>query len=133
MGLERYVVDAVLVEGRSPTAIAKAHGLSRSWLYELISRFHQGGYEALEPRSRRPHSCSHQVDPSVGSAIVQLRQELIEGGHDAGALTIAHHLAERLAQPPPSVATIWRILKRQGPDHPPAPQAPALLLCPFRS
>jgi len=48
------------------------------------------------------------------SAIVQLRWALIEGGHDAGAQTITHHLAERLAQPPPSVATIWRILKRQG-------------------
>ena len=79
---------AVLVDGRSPTAIAKAHGLSRSWLYELISRFHQGGYEALEPLSRRPHSCSHQVEPSVVSAIVQLRQKLIEDGHDAGAQTI---------------------------------------------
>ena len=62
---------AVLVDGRSPTAIAKAHGLSRSWLYELISRFHRGGYEALEPRSRRPHSCSHKVDPSVRSSFVR--------------------------------------------------------------
>ena len=26
MGLERYVVDAVLIEKRSPTEIAKAHG-----------------------------------------------------------------------------------------------------------
>jgi len=27
---------------------------------------------------------------------------------------VGTHLAEHLAQPPPSVATIWRILKRQG-------------------
>ena len=38
MGLERYVVDAVLIEKRRPTEIAKAHGISRSWLYELIAR-----------------------------------------------------------------------------------------------
>ena len=29
MGLERYVVDAVLIEKRSPTEIARAHGISR--------------------------------------------------------------------------------------------------------
>jgi len=56
MGLERYVVDAVLVEKRSPTEIARAHGISRSWLYDLIARFKGGGYEALEPRSRKPRS-----------------------------------------------------------------------------
>lgn len=43
MGLERYVVDAVLIEKRSPTEIAKAHGISRSWLYELIARVRAGG------------------------------------------------------------------------------------------
>jgi hypothetical protein len=38
MGLERYVVDAVLIEKRSPTEIARAHGISRSWLYALLAR-----------------------------------------------------------------------------------------------
>ena len=33
MGLERYVVDAVVLEGRSPSEIARRHGISRSWLY----------------------------------------------------------------------------------------------------
>ena len=32
MGLARYVVDAVVLEGRSPTEIARRHGISRSWL-----------------------------------------------------------------------------------------------------
>ena len=47
MGLERYVVDAVLIEKRSPTEIARAHGISRSWLYALIARVRGGGYEAV--------------------------------------------------------------------------------------
>src|SRR5438128_1432521 len=47
MGLGRYVVDAVLIEKRSPTEIAKAHGISRSWLYALIARVRGGGYEAV--------------------------------------------------------------------------------------
>ena len=54
MGLGRYVVDAVVREGHSPTELARSHGLSRTWIYELVKRFRQGGYDALEPRSRRP-------------------------------------------------------------------------------
>ena len=57
MGLERYVVDAVVLEGRGPTEIARLHGISRSWLYRLFGRYREGGYAALAPRSRRPHSC----------------------------------------------------------------------------
>jgi transposase InsO family protein len=113
MGLERYVVDAVVLEHRSPREIARLHGISKSWIYELLARFREGGYEALRPRSRRPRSCSHQVEPDLRAAIVRLRRELEEAGHDSGAATIAHHLA--LAFPSiPSVATIWRILSREG-------------------
>src|ERR1022692_3325526 len=58
MALGRYVVDAVLLEGRSPTELARTHGISRSRIYQLIARFREGGYPALEPRSRRSRSCS---------------------------------------------------------------------------
>jgi transposase InsO family protein len=113
MGLERYVVDAIVLEHRSPREIARLHGISKSWVYELLARFREGGYEALVPRSRRPRSCSHQVAPELRATIFRLRRELEEAGHDSGAATIAHHLA--LAFPNiPSVATIWRILSREG-------------------
>src|SRR5438067_854095 len=52
MSLGRYVVDAVWLEGRSAAELAKQHGISRSWIYQLLARFRQGGYQALEPRSR---------------------------------------------------------------------------------
>ncbi|TAN34283.1 helix-turn-helix domain-containing protein, partial [bacterium] len=39
--------------------------VSRSWIYKLLERFEQGGYASLEPRSRRPRSCSHQVATKV--------------------------------------------------------------------
>jgi transposase InsO family protein len=42
-----------------------------------------------------------------------MRSELEGKGHDAGAATIAFHLAERMKDPP-SRATVWRILRRQG-------------------
>jgi transposase len=79
----RYVVDAVLLEGRSAREVARAHGISKSWIYELIRRYRSGGYEALEPRSRRPRSCRHATSHEVGAAIVRLRSELEAQGHDA--------------------------------------------------
>ena len=113
MGMARYVVDAVLVEGRGVREVAAAHGLSKSWIYELIGRFRAGGYEALEPRSHRPRSCPHQTPPAVVQGIVELRRELTAEGHDAGPVTIGYHLADRLDRPP-SRTTIWRILQREG-------------------
>ena len=113
MGMARYVVDAVLLEGRGVREVAAAHGISRSWIYELIGRFRAGGYEALVPRSHRPRSCPHETPPVVVRMIVELRRELTAQGHDAGPVTIAYHLADRLDRPP-SRTTIWRILQREG-------------------
>jgi transposase InsO family protein len=113
MGMGRYVVDAVLLEGRSAREVARAHGISKSWIYELIRRYRVGGYEALEPRSRRPRSCKHETSAEVVRAIVGLRGELESQGHDAGAETIAYHLAGRVKDVP-SLSTIWRILRREG-------------------
>ncbi len=48
MGLGRYMVDAVLLEGRRPTELARNHGISRSWIYRLVARYRQGGYQALD-------------------------------------------------------------------------------------
>src|SRR5262245_24478516 len=113
MGLERYIVDAVVLEGRSPTEIARRHGISRSWLYQLVARFRDGGYPALVPRSRRPHSCPGRTSPELEAAVVGLRHELSQAGHDAGPATIAHHLGRRVDRAP-SAATVWRILRRHG-------------------
>ena len=113
MGMARYVVDAVLLEGRSAREVARAHGISKTWIYELIRRYRAGGYEALEPRSRRPRSCKHETSRALVEAIVQLRRELEAQGHDAGAETIAYHLAQTHKEIP-SPSTIWRILRREG-------------------
>ena len=113
MGMGRYVVDAVLLEGRSAREVARAHGISKTWIYELIRRYRSGGYEALEPRSRRPRSCNHETSSTIVGEVVALRGELEAEGHDAGAETIAYHLAQRQKEVP-SVSTIWRILRREG-------------------
>jgi len=111
--LSRYIVDAVVLEHRSPTELAREHGITRRWIHTLVKRFKEGGYAALEPRSRRPHSCSHQTPPDVRDRVLALRQELVAVGHDAGPESIAYLLRAQLGQAP-SVATVWRLLKRNG-------------------
>jgi transposase len=38
MEMAAYLVTAVLVEGRSPHEVAAAHGVSKTWVYELLGR-----------------------------------------------------------------------------------------------
>ena len=107
------MVDAVVREGRAPSEVARSHGLTRSWVHELVARFRAGGYAAIEPRSHRPKRCPHQYGPPVEALIVLLRGQLAAAGHDAGPATIAHHLARQI-RPVPAVSTIWRILRRHN-------------------
>ena len=113
MDLGRFLVDAVVIGGASPTELARSHPISESWLFRLLARYRAGGYPALEPRSRRPKSSPGQTSPEIQLAIVELRRELVEGGLDGGAQTIAHHLRLRFGTTP-SRPTIWRILKANG-------------------
>ena len=123
MALGRYVVDAVLLEGRSAGEVARAHGISRYWLYKLIARYREGGYAALEPRSRRPRSCAHAVAQGIQAAIVRLRGDLAAAGHNSARTrsptTFASNSALRPAWRPSGDPRAPRA------DHPTAPQAPA--------
>ena len=85
MDLARYVVDAVVLEGRSYREVAAAHGVSKSYVGKLVGRFHQGGYGAIEPRSRAAKRIRNH---GIEDAIVALRKELADLGLDAGAQTI---------------------------------------------
>ena len=117
MDLAGYVINAVLVEGRSVKAVCESHDISRSWLYELIGRYRELGDDGLKPQSKRPHSSPTRMAASIEDEIVALRKELIELGVDAGAHTIHYHLQvryRRRRRAVPSVATIWRVLSRRG-------------------
>ena len=113
MAKARYLVEAHLVEGRPVSELAAAHGVHRSWIYKLLARYREGGYEALEPRSRAPRSSPNRTPEELAREVVSLREQLLSQGHDCGAQTIAHHLA-RQSEQVPSVSTIWRILRREG-------------------
>jgi transposase InsO family protein len=128
----RYLVEAHVLEGRSVGELAAAHGVHRSWIYKLLARYRDGGYQALEPRSRRPRSCKHETPPETVGAIVALRSELERHGHDAGAETIAYHLAGT-HKDVPSLSTIWRILRREGLVSPQKQKRPRSSLIRFQA
>ena len=113
MDLARYVVDAVVLEGRSYREVARAHGVSKSWVAKLVGRFREEGYGAIEPRSRAPKRIPHRTPDELEDEIVALRKELVDLGLDAGAQTIHYHLGRRHDEVP-SVSTIWRVLRRRG-------------------
>jgi transposase InsO family protein len=117
MDLAGYVVNAVLVEGRSVKEVCESHDISRSWLYELIGRYREAGDDGLKAQSKRPRSSPTRVPAVIEDEIVALRKELTELGVDAGAHTIHYHLQlrhRRRRRAVPSTATIWRVLSRRG-------------------
>jgi transposase InsO family protein len=109
----RIIVISVVVEGRSKAEVAKEYGVTYRWVHTLVTRYLAGGWEAIEPRSRRPHRSPTKTSPEVESAILELRRSLQDAGHDAGPQTIAAHL-ERASGTSPAVSTIWKVLTRHG-------------------
>ena len=119
MARAQLIITAVVVEGRSKTEVARDYGVSRYWVQQLVRRYQREGPAAFQPRSRRPHHSPHAVAADTEDLIIRLRKELSKQGLDAGAETIAAHLARqtpgdggRLVVP--AVSTIWRILSRRG-------------------
>ena len=111
--LARYIVDAVVLEGRSYGEVARAHGVSKSWVAKCVWRFRAGGYEAIAPRSKAAHHVPNRTPVELEDEIIGLRKRLAEDGFDAGAETIRHHL-QLICQKVPAVSTIHRVLVRRG-------------------
>jgi transposase InsO family protein len=119
MPMAQLIITAVTLEGRTKSEVARDYGVSRYWVQQLVSRYQREGPAAFQPRSRRPHHSPHAVSADTEDVIIRLRKELSKQGLDAGAETIAAHLARqapgdggRLVVP--AVWTIWRILSRRG-------------------
>jgi transposase InsO family protein len=113
MSLARLVVTAVRVDGRSKSEVARDYRVSRRWVQELVKRFDAEGEAGLVPRSRRPHTSPRRTPERLVDEICELRKRLADQGLDAGAQTIAFHLAQHHGQAP-APSTIWRILTQRG-------------------
>ena len=107
----RLVITAVVVEGRSPSEVARSYGVARSWIYELVARYQTEGDAAFEPRSRRPKTSPNAIDVATIALILEYRRSLEVEGLDAGPDTIRWHL-EHHHQIQVHTATIYRTLQR---------------------
>jgi len=113
MSKARLVITAVTVEKRSVAEVAADYRVSRSWLYELLARYRDEGEAAFEPRSRRPRTSPQATAVATVALVLDLRKQLTDSGHDAGAETICWHLTHHHGVDL-SRATVHRILTRHG-------------------
>ena len=111
MSKARLVITAVVVEGRSPSEVARTYGVARSWVYALVARYRVEGDAAFESRSRRPHTRPDATPAATVDLILAIRKRLSAQGLDAGADTIAWHL-DHHHHITVSRATIYRIVRR---------------------
>lgn len=114
MDKARFLIETHLRTGRPVGELARAHGVHRSWLYKMLARYRRDGVAGLEPRSRRPHRSPTRTGGAWEDRIVAMRKELTDMGVDAGAETIRYHLRTGHRSTPPSISTIWRVLKARG-------------------
>jgi hypothetical protein len=113
MDLARYVVEAVVLEGRSYREVARAHVVSKSWVAKARSQVPLGGLRGAgapvpsaeeDPPPDVPRARGPDRGPSKGA---------LGPRPGRGAQTIQFHLLEA-GVAAPSVATIWRVLRRRG-------------------
>jgi transposase InsO family protein len=109
----RLVITALVLEQQSVAEAAARYGVHRSWVYRLKARYDDIGEAAFDPLPKRPHTSPTAIPASTVELIRQLRKELAQAGLDAGADTIAWHLAHHHALTV-SVSTVSRTLTREG-------------------
>ena len=113
MSKPRVIVLSVVEQGLTPTEAATKFGVSRQWVHQLLTRYRDGGLDAVEARSHRPTTNPRATSPELADRIVALRRTLTAQGLDAGPVTIAWHL-QQAGPPVPSTSPIRRILHAAG-------------------
>jgi transposase InsO family protein len=106
---QRYqAVLSVIEDGLAVGEAAAKAEVTRQALHSWLSRYAEGGLEALADRSHRPRSCPHQMDPAIEVRLVELR-----GLHPGwGADRLRYRLEREGVEPLPSRAAIGRALVR---------------------
>jgi transposase InsO family protein len=99
--------------GMSVRALCAELGIHPDTYYEAKKRFDADGVIGLLPRSRRPSRSPTQTPPEVEDTILRARKELADLGWPNGARSISYRMA-RQGLAVPAVATIHRVLRRQG-------------------
>jgi transposase len=106
---QRYLaVREVLDTGASIVEVARQYGVDRRTLHRWISRYANGGLEALATRSSRPDTSPTQMAPQIEARLVSMRR-----AHPGwGPRTLRTKLALVFDSRAPSRAAIYRALVR---------------------
>ena len=91
MSKQRVIVQAVL-SGKSQAEVARLYGISQPRVSQLVKQWRDGGWDALEPRTRRPHTNPNQTPPHIVERILELRTQLTTDGYDVGRRSIVSSL-----------------------------------------
>lgn len=70
MGLAGYVINAVVVEGLIVREDAHTHGVSKSSVYELLTRYRAESDAGLIPRSKRPRSTPNRATDELEEHVI---------------------------------------------------------------
>lgn len=113
MSKARVIVLSIIEQGMSKADAARKFGVSRRWVHTLVDRYEAGGLDALEPRSRKPHTSRATTPLEIRERIIHHRQSLTTEGLDAGPVTISWHLQQE-GLTAPAISTIRRIITTAG-------------------
>jgi transposase len=106
---QRYqAVREVLDTGAPITQVAANYGVDRRTLHRWITRYANGGLEALADRSTRPDSSPHQMAARIEARLVAMRR--LHPGW--GPRTLRTKLAREFGDETPSRSAIYRALVR---------------------
>lgn len=111
---KKWVIVLAVVEGdMSVSEAARRFSVSRDSIHRWIVRYRADGLDGLINLSRAPRTSPTRTSQAIRQRILELRSTLTTEGLDAGAESIHDRL---LAQDitPPSLSTIWRILRQSG-------------------
>jgi transposase len=74
---ERVIVLSVVQQQLSKAEAARRYKVSWRWVYTLVTRYQAGGWDAVEPRSRRPHGNSRAVNADAIRVKAPIKPHLI--------------------------------------------------------
>jgi transposase InsO family protein len=127
----------LLRSGKTVAEVAQEVKRSVAWVYKWQKRYRtEGGWQALEDRSRAPKHPPKHLPESIHQAIRAVRSELEAEAAEPGKLTYigAHAIRGRLRQkritPLPSISSIERELRAAGMTRPRKPQPPDQVVYP---
>lgn len=110
----RYTAMHRYEQNESPKSIYVSLGKGKTWFFKWLKRFKSGDPNWAHERSRRPRISPQKIDPQMEQNVIAAREQLVNTRYaPIGAQHICWELQDKNHKTP-SLATINRIIKRNG-------------------